>query len=157
MKHLKLFENFDSESEIEKIWGINPYEIFDLCLSCIDEVFLNASVRLDFGLVTYKKMDRWKAPSWEQTFWNSIYTLESSNLTKYDDVDIDSLLNSKNSKAFEIILSNLGTTDEEDKKVKDFNKLISDRLKSFDVDFIITDSDYSSPDTSFLTIYLNNI
>ena len=157
MKHLKLFENFDSESEIEKIWGINPYEIFDLCLSCIDEVFLNASVRLDFGLVTYKKMDRWKAPSWEQTFWNSIYTLESSNLTKYDDVDIDSLLNSKNSKAFEIILSNLGTTDEEDKKVKDFNKLISDRLKSFDVDFIITDSDYSSPDTSSLTIYLNNI
>ena len=157
MKHLKLFENFDSESEIEKIWGINPYEIFDLCLSCIDEVFLNASVRLDFGLVTYKKMDRWKAPSWEQTFWNSIYTLESSNLTKYDDVDLDSLLNSKNSKAFEIILSNLETTDEEDKKVKDFNKLISDRLKSFGVDFIITDSDYSSPDTSFLTIYLNNI
>lgn len=157
MKYLKLFENFDGESEIEKIWGINPYEIFDICLSCIDEVFLNASVRLDFGLVTYKKMDRWKAPSWEQTFWNSIYTLESSNLTKYDDVDIDSLLNSKNSKAFEIILSNLGTTDEEDKKVKDFNKLISDRLKSFDVDFIITDSDYSSPDTSFLTIYLNNI
>ena len=157
MKHLKLFENFDNESEIEKIWGIDPYELLYHCLSCIDEVFLNASVRLDFGLVTYKKMDRWKAPSWEQTFWNSIYTLESSNLTKYDDVDIDSLLNSKNSKAFEIILSNLETTDEEDKKVKDFNKLISDRLKSFDVDFIITDSDYSSPDTSFLTIYLNNI
>ena len=157
MKHLKLFENFDSESEIEKIWGINPYEIFDLCLSCIDEVFLNASVRLDFGLVTYKKMDRWKAPSWEQTFWNSIYTLEYSNLTKYDDVDIDSLLNSKNSKAFEIILSNLGTTDEEDKKVQDFDKLISDRLKSYGVDFIITDSDYSQPDTSFLTLYLNNI
>jgi hypothetical protein len=157
MRYLKLFENFDGESEIEKIWGVNPYEIFDICLSCIDEVFLNASVRLDFGLVTYNTMNRWKAPSWEQSIWNTIYTLESSNLTKYNDVDLYSLLNSKNSKSFEIILSNLGTTDEEDKKVKDFNKLISDRLKSFGVDFIITDSDYSSPDTSFLTIYLNNI
>ena len=157
MKHLKLFESFDSESEIEKIWGVNPYEIFDLCLSCIDEVFLNASVRLDFALVTYKKMDRWKAPSWEQSNWNSIYTLESGNLTKYNDVDLYSLLNSKNSKAFEIVLSNLGTTDEEDEKVKYFNKLISDRLKSFGVDFIITDSDYSQPETSFLTLYLNNI
>ena len=157
MKYLKLFENFDGESEIEKIWGIDPYEIFDICLSCIDEVFLNASVRLDFGLVTYKTMDRWKAPSWEHSKWNSIYTLESSNLTKYDDVDLDSLLNSKNSKAFEIILSNLGTTDEEDEKVKYFVDAISNRLKSYGVDFIITDSDYSSIDKWSLTIYLNNI
>jgi hypothetical protein len=157
MKHLKLFENFDNESEIEKIWGIDPYELFYLCLSCIDEIFLNASVRLDFGLVTYKKLDRWKAPSWEQTVWNSIYTLESSKLTKYDDVDLDSLLNSKNSKAFEITLSNLGTTDEEDKKVKDFVDAISNRLKSYGVDFIITDSYYSSTDKWSLTIYLNNI
>lgn len=157
MKHLKLFENFDNESEIEKIWGIDPYELLYLCLSCIDEVFLNASVRLDFGLVTYKTMDRWKAPSWEQTVWNSIYTLESSNLTKYDDVDLDSLLNSKNSKAFEITLSNLGTTDEEDEKVKYFVDAISNRLKSYGVDFIITDSDYSSIDKWSLTIYLNNI
>ena len=157
MKHLKLFENFDIESEIEKIWGVNPYEIFDLCLSCIDEVFLNASVRLDFGLVTYKIMDRWKAPSWEQSNWNSIYTLDSGNLTKYNDVDLYSLLNSKNSKAFEITLSNLGTTDEEDEKVKDFVDVISNRLKSYGVDFIITDSDYSSTDKWGLTIYLNNI
>jgi hypothetical protein len=157
MKHLKLFENFDNESEIEKIWGIDPDDLLYLCLSCIDEVFLNASVRLDFGLVTYKTMDRWKAPSWEQTVWNSIYTLESNNLTKYDDVDLDSLLNSKNSKAFEITLSNLGTTDEEDEKVKDFVDAISNRLKSYGVDFIITDSDYSSIDKWSLTIYLNNI
>jgi hypothetical protein len=157
MKHLKLFENFDNESEVEKIWGIDPYELLDLCLSCIDELFLNASVRLDFGLVTYKTQTRWKAPSWEQANWNSIYTLKSGNLTKYVDVDVDSLLNSKNSKAFEIVLYNLGATDEDDKKVEDFNKLIADRLKSYGVDFVITDSDYSSTDTSFLTIYLNNI
>ena len=158
MKYLKLYENFNSYDQvIQDVWGVDPYEIVDLCLSTMDGVSLYAKVRLDFGLVTYKKMDRWKAPSWEQSNWNSIYTLESGNLTKYDDVDIDSLLNSKNSKAFEIILSNLATTDEEDEKVKDFNKSISDRLESYGVDFIITDSDYSSPDTSFLTIYLNNI
>ena len=157
MKHLKLFENFDNESEIEKIWGIDPYELFYICLSCIDEVFLNASVRLEFGLTTYKTTERWKAPSWEQANWNSIYKLDSGDLTKYNDVDLDSLLNSKNSKAFEIFLYNLKNTDEEDKKVKDFNKLIVDRLESYGVDFIITDSDYSATDTAFLTIYLNNI
>jgi hypothetical protein len=157
MKYLKLYENFNSGDQvILDIWGIDPYEIFDLCLSSMDEVFLNASVELEFGLTTYKTTERFKAPSWEQANWNSIYKLDSGNLTKYD-VDIDSLLNSKNSKAFEIILYNLGNTDEDDKKVKDFNKLIVDRLKSYGVDFVIVDSDYSSTDTYFLTIYLNNI
>jgi hypothetical protein len=157
MKHLKIFENFNNDNEVEAIWGIDPYELFDLCLSTMDTVSLYAKLRLDFGIVIYKTQTRWKAPSWEQTLWNSIYTLNSDNLKKYDDVDVDSLLNSKNSKAFEIILSNLGATEEDDKKVKDFNKLIADRLESYGIDFVITDSDYSSTDTSFLTIYLNNI
>lgn len=156
MKHLKIFENFNNDNEVEAIWGVDPYELFDLCLSTMDTVSLYAKLRLDFGLITYKTQTRWNAPSWEQANWNSIYAL-SDDLTKYDNIDLDNLLNSKNIKAFEIILSDLGNTHEEDKKVEDFENLISDRLKSYGMDFKIVDSDYSSTDIKYITIYLNNI
>ena len=158
MKYLKLYENFNSyEQVIQDVWGVDPYEIVDLCLSTMDEISLYAKVRLDFGLVINRIQKRFNGSEWKQIIWNSVFSLESDNITKYDSVDIDSLLNVDNQKGIEIVISGLGNTDSDDKIVQEFDKKIIDRLKSYGLDFKLIDSDYSGTDTSYLTIYLNNI
>ena len=158
MKYLKLYENFNSyEQVIQDVWGVDPYEIVDLCLSTMDEISLYAKVRLDFGLVINRIQKRFNGSEWKQIMWNSVFSLESDNITKYDSVDIDSLLNVDNQKGIEIVISGLGNTDSDDKIVQEFDKKIIDRLKSYGLDFKLIDSDYSGTDTSYLTIYLNNI
>ena len=158
MKYLKLYENFNSyEQVIQDVWGVDPYEIVDLCLSTMDEISLYAKVRLDFGLVINRTQKRWNGSEWKQIMWNSLFALESDKITEEPSVDIDSLLNVDNQKGIEIVISGLGNTDSDDKMIKEFNKKIIERLKSYGLDFKLIDSDYSQPDTSFLTLYLNNI
>lgn len=157
MKYLKIFENFNSVNEIEKIWGIDPYELYDLCLSSMDGVDLYAKLKIHFGLVSYPRLRRFDGSYWEQQKWNSVYLLEDGNFVNYN-IDIDQILNSKNKKGIEISLSGLGNKTEDDEQVSRFYSEIMERLVRYGIDFekIESDHDYSSTDTAYLTLYLNN-
>ena len=151
MKFVKLFENFESlENEVDSIWGVNPYLVFDIINSNLGEFNFWGEVEIDFSFFG-------PTPT-EYPESLPCFKIEGGVLRKY--IYHNNMVSIMGTGDYDIIIEGCiyGVTVPEANKRHEtwekFKKYMNDQLFSAGIDYSLTEIDDIFNDGSKNNIYL---